>query len=132
MKRLAVVAFAMITVGINLVSMPASGKTDVGVKPVLETQHQTVIQNGRVLAKLPRIPKPKIFRSNPYRLSVLLKAEDDNDIDIDDESKITGYRKRDLNKIEHKDGISPYARWRLFLARQLALLKYREKWAVKS
>ena len=51
---------------------------------------------------------------------------DDNDEDfVQSEDVATGYRRRDLNKIEHPDGISERVRWRLFLARQLAMIKYR-------
>ena len=42
---------------------------------------------------------------------------------------MTAYRRRDLNKIEHDDALPEHIRWKLFLARQMALLKYREKWA---
>jgi len=49
---------------------------------------------------------------------------DDDFLEVDD--VITSYRRRDLNKIEHDEGISEDVRWRLFLARQLALLKHRE------
>ena len=52
---------------------------------------------------------------------------DDNDDDVvQNDDLATGYRRRDLNKIKHDDGISEYVRWRLFLARQLAMMKYRE------
>lgn len=87
--------------------------------------HQTVTLNGPALVKS-RIPKPKLFRNNPYRKTHFLLIDDDNDIDIQDEDLATGRRRRDLTKIEHPDGISEQMRWKLFLARQLALMKYRE------
>jgi hypothetical protein len=88
-------------------------------------QPQTVIQKGQALAKA-RIPKPKLFRSNPYRKAHFLLIDDNNDVFVQDDDLATGYRRRNLNKVEHEDGISDRVRWRLFLARQLALLKYKE------
>lgn len=86
------------------------------------------------LVKLPRIPVPKIFRSNPLRAAYYAaNADDTDDIGIDDDDKITGYRKRDFGKLktdptpDDPEGIiTEEIRWKLFLARQLALLKYRE------
>jgi hypothetical protein len=75
-----------------------------------------------VLASVKKIQKPKLFVGSPRRLYA-----DDLDFDgIDVDDLITSYRRKDLNKIEHEDGISVRVRWRLFLARQLALAKYRE------
>jgi hypothetical protein len=91
-------------------------------------QPQTVTQKGPVLVKT-RIPKPKLFRSNPHRKTHFLLIDDNDDVFVQDEDLATGYRRRDLTKIDHEDGISEYIQWRLFLARQMALLKYREKWA---
>jgi len=88
-------------------------------------QPQTVTQKGPALVRA-RIPKPKLFRTNPHRKAHFLLIDDNTDVFVQDEDLSTGYRRRDLNKIEHEDGISEYVRWRLFLARQLALLKYRE------
>jgi len=88
-------------------------------------QPQTVTQKGPALVRA-RIPKPKLFRTNPHRKAHFLLIDDNTDVFVQDEDLATGYRRRDLNKIEHEDGISEYVRWRLFLARQLALLKYRE------
>lgn len=53
--------------------------------------------------------------------------DDDEDDFLDDDGIMTPYRRRDLNKIKHEDGISDRVRWRLFLARQLALLKFHQK-----
>jgi len=92
-----------------------------------DVQHPTATPNGPALAKS-RIPKPKLFRSNPHRKTYFLLIDDNDDVFVQDEDLATGYRRRDLNKIEHEDGISEKVRWRLFLARQMALFKYREKW----
>ena len=39
-----------------------------------------------------------------------------------------GYSRPKLEELD-EDDLPEYIKWRLFLARQLALLKYREKWA---
>jgi hypothetical protein len=88
-------------------------------------QHPTVTPKGPALVKA-RIPKPKLFRTNPHRKAHFLLIDDNNDVFVQDEDLATGYRRRDLTRVEHPDGISEHVRWRLFLARQLALLKYRE------
>jgi hypothetical protein len=88
-------------------------------------QHPTVTPKGPALVKA-RIPKPKLFRTNPHRKAHFLLIDDNNDVFVQDEDLATGYRRRDLTRVEHPDGISERVRWRLFLARQLALLKYRE------
>ena len=100
----------------------ASTRSNASVSAV---QPQTVTQKGPALVRA-RIPKPKLFRTNPHRKAHFLLIDDNTDVFVQDEDLATGYRRRDLNKIEHEDGISEYVRWRLFLARQLALLKYRE------
>ena len=92
-------------------------------------QRQTVTQKGPVLVKA-RIPKPKLFRTNPHRKAHFLLIDDNDDVFIQDEDLATGYRRRDLTKIEHEDVVlSDHVRFRLWLARQLALEKYRQKWA---
>lgn len=94
---------------------------------------QTATQNAQGRVKIPRIVKPKLFRSNPHRAVYYTTATDqDTDIGIDDDDKISGYRRRDLQKIHtdatlaNPEGISEEIRWKLFLARQLALLKHKE------
>ena len=52
--------------------------------------------------------------------------DDSEDDVVQNDDLATGYRRRDLTRIEHPDGISERVRWRLFLARQLAMLKYYE------
>lgn len=77
-------------------------------------------------AHQPKIKKPKLLRSNPYRK---LSLANDIDTDIDDEY-ICSSRNRARLHVEEDDNeeVSDYVKWRLFLARQLALLKYQEKW----
>ncbi len=103
----------------------ANGNELYGKHTSIVAPQKTVTQSARVHVKSQRIPKFKVLRSNPYRYSKIVI--DDLDYEIDDEGLITPYRRRDLNKIEHDDDISENVRWRLFLARQMALLKYREK-----
>jgi hypothetical protein len=75
------------------------------------------------------IKKPKLLRSNPLRKSLIVSGVDPSDIDgITDEDIYVSYRRPELVKIDYKDDddLSEDIQWRLFLARQLALLKYRE------
>ena len=102
-------------------STSQTGKDLFGKPTVTVIQPRTVTPNvpGRV-----KIQKPKLFVGNPHKVIIFADDYDDEFLEIDD--IITSYRRRDLNKIEHEDGISEKVRWRLFLARQLALLKYKE------
>jgi hypothetical protein len=92
-----------------------------------------VTASAKALVKLPRIPKPKIFRSNPYRAAYFNHHLDENDdIGIDDDDKITGPRKEDYGRVrvdptpdDPEGDITPDIAWRLFLIRQAALFKYR-------
>lgn len=96
---------------------------------------QTATKKGTAFAtSIPRIIKPKIFRSNPYRLAWFNSHWDDNDdIEIDDDSKITGPRreqygriKSDPTPLDPEGDITPDIEWKLFLARTAAMLRYRE------
>lgn len=120
MKELAVILMTTI----SLVSMPATGNELYGSRTRIVTQPKTATLSVPVHVKAPRIPKFKVLRSNPHRYSKI--TIDDTDYEVDDEGLMSPYRRRDINKIEHEDGISDRVRWRLFLARQLALLKFRE------
>ena len=87
-------------------------------------QHRIVTRSVPVLVNPHKIPRFKLLRGNPHRVAHFLTNDDDDF--IDDDGIVTSYRRRDLQKIEHEDDISEDIRWRLFLARQMALLKYRE------
>ena len=87
------------------------------------TQHPIVTQNVQGRAKPKRVIKSKVVNLKVHRFPAI---DDDDNIFVQEEDLATGYRRRDLTKIEHEDGISEKVRWRLFLARQLALLKYKE------
>jgi len=93
----------------------------------------TVTKSARPIVKLHRIPKPKIFRSNPFRVAYFNSHwEENDDIDIDDDGKITGPRREDHGRVrvdptldDPEGDVTPDIAWRLFLIRQAALLKYR-------
>lgn len=95
---------------------------------------QTAMKKGTAFAiSIPRIPKPKIFRSNPYRAAWFnIHWDENDDIDIDDDDKITGPRREQFGRIKSnptpadpEGDITPDIEWRLFLARTAAMLKYR-------
>ena len=55
---------------------------------------------------------------------------DGSDLIIDDEIKFgRNLRSRDFGKIVQSDELSDYVKFRLWLARQRAMAKYKEKWA---
>jgi hypothetical protein len=84
------------------------------------------MQKSPSKASLPRIPKPKLLRSNPLRKSLILGGSNPADV-IDDEDIATLYRRRDLDKsksIEPADDLSDYVKLRLALARALAMQAY--------
>jgi hypothetical protein len=59
----------------------------------------------------------------------LLILNGDDPEGINDEEIYIGYRRPELvndTSYSEEDELPEYVRWRLFLARQLALLKYRE------
>ena len=95
---------------------------------------QTATKNVSRPAVLKRIVKPKIFRSNPYKLAYYNSHWDDNDdIEIDDDDKITGPRREQYGRVktaptpvDPEGDITPDIEWRLFLARTAAMLRYRQ------
>jgi len=81
----------------------------------------------------PWIKKPKLLRSNPLRKSLILGGVDPADVEINDEDVYVGYRRPGLvksQKIYNPDNdneeLPEDIKWKLFLARQAALAKYRE------
>jgi hypothetical protein len=115
MKRL-VVFTALTTI---LTISQASTKLSDPTLSASAAQRPTVTRNAQARVK---IQKPKLFVGNPHK--IFATDWDGDFLDVDD--VITSYRRRDLTKVEHEDGIGDRVRWRLFLARQLAMLKYRE------
>ena len=123
MKRLLGILIATLMILISPASMSQTGNARKPTATV--TQQRIAIQSAHHIVKSPRIPRFKVLRSNPHRYSKIVI--DDLDYEIDDDGLISPYRRRDLNKIEHEEGISDRVRWRLFLARQAALLVHRSK-----
>ena len=120
----------LIVLGIIGTSQASTILTD-GTQKVTVLPAKTAIRNvpGRVNSP-PRIPKFKVLRANPHK--VVHRIIDDSDDDfMDDDSVITSYRRRDLQKVpepkDNNDELSENVRWRLFLARQMAMMKYKEK-----
>ncbi len=75
--------------------------------------------------------KQSLLRSNPATPIPLvsLNLNDEEDEWEADDIIHVGYRRPELVKDDFvEDDLSEEIRWKLFLARQLALLKYREKW----
>lgn len=118
MKRLLGILIATMMTMISQASTNLNGSVLYGKPTATVAQQRIATRNVPARVK---IQKPKLFVSKPFHHA------DDLDDDVDD--IITSYRRRDINKIEHEEGISEEIRWRLFLARQIALLKYKEKWA---
>jgi 3-mercaptopyruvate sulfurtransferase SseA len=55
--------------------------------------------------------------------------DDNDDIIVDDDVTFGRNRQaKKFGKIVHEDVLSDYVKFRLWLARQLALSKYKEKW----
>jgi len=110
------VRLTLLTATILITSL-ANGKenTTISVAP-----HPTATLSAPAHVKHRRIVKSKVQRAIPFGL------DDDDDDVVQNDDLATGYRRKDLTRIEHPDGISERVRWRLFLARQLAMLKYYE------
>ena len=71
---------------------------------------------------LKQTQKPLLHRSN-FGL-------DDSDFILDDEVTFgRNLKARDFGKVVDDDELSEYVKFRLWLARQRAMTKYKEKWA---
>jgi hypothetical protein len=78
------------------------------------------------------IKKPKLLRSNPYRLiAIRTWGLDPNKVLVDDEDMIVNSR-RIVLKVENStdEELTDYLKLRLFLARKIAMSKYREIYQV--
>jgi len=128
MKHSVKVILLMITVAMT--SLTANGTEPIGNIKVTVVQPPTAIQKGRVRVSVQKIQKPKLFVGNPYKITVFADDWSDDFFEFDD--IITTYRREDLQKIhtdvtaDNPEGLSDDIQWRLFLARQLALMKHRE------
>ena len=81
-----------------------------------------------------RIKRPKLLRSNPLRKSLILSGIDPSDLDgIDDDDIYIGYRRPGLIKSQKiyqpDDDLPEDIKWKLFLIRQVALIKARQNQA---
>ena len=131
MKRFHSILIATLAILTSQASMSQNGNEPYGSHTPTATQPKTATRNVPVLVK--RIPKPKLFRSNPHRVAHFALIDDQDDIFVGDDDLATGYRRRDLGKIEQQEEapLPEHIRWRLFLARQMALLKHRETFGEK-
>jgi hypothetical protein len=88
-----------------------------------------VTQSLLVQQKL-TIKKPKLLRSNPYRLTAIrFWGLDPNQVLIDDEDILVNSRRIILKiqtSLDDDEELTDYIKFRLHLAREMAMSKYRE------
>lgn len=83
-----------------------------------------------VKVQLPRIPKPKLLRSNPLRKSLILGGEDPYNT-VDDEDLYIGYRRVEtprFRQIDDDEDLPEHITKKLEKIRVQALAKYKEIW----
>ena len=124
MKRLLGILTVILTIGTSQASTSPSGIEESKKVIVSAIPRPIVTRNASGHVSILKVPKPKLFTGKPHNNFIFANDWEDDFLEIDD--VITSYRRRDLNKIEHLEGLSEHVRWRLFLARQLALLKYKK------
>jgi hypothetical protein len=77
-----------------------------------------------------KIKKPKLLRSNPYRLTAIRTwGIDPNLVLIEDEDILVNSRRIILKietSLDTNEELTDYVKLRLFLAREMAMSKYRE------
>ena len=79
------------------------------------------------LLQKPKIKKPKLLRSNPYRLSVIrFWGVDSYEILIGDEDILVNSRRIVGKTVQDDEELSDYVNLRLLMIRNLAMSKYRE------
>lgn len=116
MKLLKVILALLLMITMNHTSMAQSGKES-------WIQH-TSIKTGAVRNTL-RVPKVKLFRSNPHKFThVYFDTHEDDEVTDDD--LMSPYRRQDLFRLVEQEDVSDNIRWKLFLIRQLALLKHQQ------
>lgn len=79
---------------------------------------------------VPKVPKPKIFRSNPHRFHYVYIDDNDDAIPVDDEDLMCPYRRQDLFKIVEldSDDLPDHILSKLAAARKLAVDAHKRKW----
>lgn len=117
---------AITVITISLASMMSIAKNHTQSSMPTDVRRPIATRNVPVLVSATKISKFKLLRSNPHRLSH--KLQDWEYDTIDDDAIISPYRRKDLHQLKHPDDISDKVRWRLFLARQAALLIHKQKW----
>jgi len=84
-----------------------------------------LIPNAPVHVKIQRIPRPKLFRSNPHKLITIL-ANPDSDTCVNDDSIILDRRRPTEIVDEKEQELSVYVKIRLLVARLKSLDIYRK------
>jgi hypothetical protein len=96
------------------------------------SQPKPAIKKEQHFVSRVRIPvKPKLFRSNPLRKNLILLGSDPAQT-IDDEDLIFSRPRSRVNNNQDDIELSDRVKFRLWLARQLALKKFNEVWGQKS
>ena len=113
MKRL--ISILIMTIFLNPLCIAQSGSES-------STQPTSTKPN---VVRAAKVPKLKLFRSNPYRYHKIY-VDDNDEVTVGDEDLMSPYRREDLFKLVEIDDVSGRVRWKLFLIRQLALLKHIE------
>ena len=122
MQRTIVLA-VIISLMTSLASTTLSAQTLESTNTTSHTQMLTQNVPGHV--KIRRIPKPKLFRSNPHKLLTIL-ANPDSDTYINDDGIILGRRRTIKIVYEKEQELSDYVKIRLLVARMKALEVYRK------
>jgi hypothetical protein len=84
-----------------------------------------LIPNAPVHVKIQRIPRPKLFRSNPHKLITIL-ANPDSDTCVNDDGIILDRRRPTEIVDEKEQELSVYVKIRLLVARMKAMEAYRK------
>jgi hypothetical protein len=113
----------MIFLMTNLASTTLRAQSTETTTAIFPTVTLTTNAPGHV--KIRRIPKPKLFRSNPHKLLTIL-ANPDSDIYINDDGIIHGRRRSTKIVDEKEQELSVYVKIRLLVARLKALDIYRK------
>lgn len=129
MKSVVVILLSMM-IGISQASTTTTSKA--GLLATTESPAKTATKKDLAHVKSPRISKPKIFRANPHRASYYASVDDSDDISINDDDIHTGYRREEFKvrskstKDDPEGVITEEIRWRLFLARTAAMIRYHQ------
>ena len=114
----------------TMTSLVANGEENPGSPLTIAVKIQIATKSVQSRVNILKIYKPKVFVGKPYKLFIVVDKDDMEFLEIDD--VITGYRRRDLQQIhtdsslDNPEELSEYIRWRLFLARTAAMLKYHQ------